>query len=126
MALERLGQWYCDQCGGVIQSAAQGVLEWKLTVRDDGKGYKKHEFKVVHVQVFSHKNHYNGCYHYIVEDHGDIGLRYFTGDLGMINMLAMIERERAHDEDYSGPEVDDLREWVELMRRFFIPYYESA
>ena len=44
----------------------------------------------------------------------------------MVNMLAFLDPGPFHVPKYRGPEVADLREFAEIMRRLFIPYYEEA
>ncbi len=126
MALEPLGQWYCDRCGGVIASADQGWLEWLNDRGKDGTSLVRHDFHIVHLQGYSPKAHSYGCFFYHEEAHGSIGLDHYAGPRGFINMMSLIDEGRHCNEEYSGPFVRDLREWAELMRRLFLPNYESA
>lgn len=41
-------------------------------------------------------------------------------------VLSMIDPGVYHSPTYRGPEVSDIREWVEIFRRLFVPYYEEA
>src|SRR4051812_36903442 len=120
MALQPLGQWYCDRCGGVIASAEQGWLEWLYDQDKDRESRIKHSFHIVHHQSYSPKAHSYSCYFYERKLHGSMHLNHYIGTLGLINMLSLIDEGSLHDEDYSGPFVRNLREWAELMRRLFL------
>ncbi len=120
--LTPLEQWYCDNCGEVIQSAREGYLEWL----NDGKA---HSFKIVHHAPASPRRPGGGdCYHYTRHRHRrDINLDSFVGPAGMARLLSFLDVGPIHDPDAEhSPQVQNMREFAELMRRLTIPYYEEA
>jgi len=115
MKLTPLQQWICDSCGELIQSPEEGWVEW---VR--GEGDKCGEFKIVHQLVYSPRKPRKGCYHHTNRGGRlDIHLSRFIGPEGLIELYAFLDP--AH-----GPGIADMGEFIELMRRLTIIYYEEA
>ncbi len=112
--MEPLRQWVCDHCRELIAKPGHGWLEW---IDDEGGA---HSFKIVH---------WGGdCYHHTGHlDMADAYLSDYLGADGMPKLLSFLDLGPYHDpEGKSVPGVKDLREFVELMRRLTIPYYEEA
>jgi hypothetical protein len=56
----------------------------------------------------------------------DVNLSDFLGEIGIINLLCMIDPGPYHSRVFKGPSIKDFREFVEIARRLTIPYYEEA
>lgn len=130
MELEPLQEWICEGCGQKIESANEGILEWCNEPAKGGNHPKRYGFKIVHGDLLDPSTGREiSCSHY--KGHGSpphsySALASFVGDLGLNYLLGLLDPGRHHDPDYSGPEVKDLREWTELVRRLHVPYYEEA
>jgi hypothetical protein len=68
----------------------------------------------------------DGCYYSNAERGGDLDLPFFLGTQGLIEAANWIDLGSAWDEEYRGPEVENLREWAVIFRRLHLPYYEEA
>jgi hypothetical protein len=122
MLLRPLEQWICDHCGEIIESPEQGFLEW---IRDEND--KRYDFKIVHHAPYSPRRPSGHCYHHDdISGRQDLPLKHFVGGEGSAHLLSFLDVGPYHEEDYPGPRVRDIREFVELMRRLTIPYYEEA
>jgi hypothetical protein len=114
MKLEPLQQFTCDECGELIKSPKDGWLEWLISTSSDGR--KLHGFRIVHHAPASPRKQHNGhCQypsHFLI---GDMHLEHFLGPDGLANLLSMFERP-----------FEDQQEFVEIIRRLHIPYYEEA
>jgi len=123
MLLKPLEQWICDECETIIQSPDQGWLEWL-----HGPGFRdNYGFRIVHSVPFSPGQPDSHCQAYA--NHGavnDLPLTSASGPRAMAMLLALLDVGPLHENDYKGPLVRDIREWVELARRLTIPYYEEA
>jgi len=118
--LEPLKQWICDTCGGVIESAKEGWIEW-LEDGDTIWFNSAHGFKIVH--------HSQDCFTYPERlGPSDMNLSHYAGEKGYIHLLSFLDLGRyiMKDEDYKGPRVKSMREFVEILRRLTLPYYEEA
>jgi hypothetical protein len=120
--LKPLQQWVCDGCGELIQEPAHGYLEW---LQED---HKAHGFRVVHHAPRSPRRSGGGsCYRYTNHfGRSDLDLKTFLGPTGVPVLLRFLDPGPYHVPEYVGPEVRDVREWVELFRRLHTPYYEEA
>jgi hypothetical protein len=114
MELEPLEQWICDTCGELIAEAKDGWLEWQRKERPDGS-YGRFAFRICHHLLASPRKKENpeGCYRN-KQSHNH--LREFLGPDGLTAFVGMIERG----------EIDDLKNWAEIVRRLFTPGYEEA
>jgi hypothetical protein len=118
--LEPLKQFICDKCGGTINSPRDGWVEW-LEQGDDTMFNSQYGFKIVHANP--------KCYFYPdPEFPGSLGMPLidFTGASGYIWLLCFLDLGPLVMENYKGPRVRDMREFVELMRRLTLPYYEEV
>lgn len=119
-ALIPLQQWVCDTCGDLIEDPEHGYTEW---VRDRVPPQKERGFRIVHHALYSPRKPYRDCYTY----HGSsVPLTDFLGENGMVRILSFLDVGELHATTYPGPEVADLREYVEFVRRLRVPYYEEA
>lgn len=122
--LNPLTQFYCDTCGGLINSPEEGWIEW-IT-----KDNQVHSFRIIHhflhSPIASPTN--EGCYQHTWKlGKSDSHLDHFIDeDYKMARILKFLDIGPYHDPDYIGSKVTDIREYVEMVRRFTIPYYEEA
>ena len=122
MKLEPLEQWICDACGEVIETPGDGYLEWL-----SGDDHKAHSFRIVHHAPKSPRKPGGDCYAYTkASGRMDLDLDAHVGPSGLPHLLTFLDAGEYHQRDYQGPEVRNVREWVELFRRLQLPYYEEA
>lgn len=122
MKLKPLEEFICDFCGEIIRTPAEGWLEWLV----DPVSQKSYGFRIVHHATSSPRK-LGGCYQYSHrEDVRDLQLNDFTGREGLARLLSFLDEGPYHSPEYHGPEVRDLREFTEILRRLEIPYYEEA
>lgn len=124
MGMQPLEQWICDRCDVLIANVDDGWLEWI----SDSQNRKSHSFKIVHHISASPRRPNRDCYHYSGRrDRADNHLIHFVGPAGLANLLSFIDMGPYLDPDGENvPRVSDLREFTELARRLFLPYYEEA
>ena len=109
--LTPLKQWYCDNCGEVIDNPKDGWLEWYHDKEDynNNEGYRivHHDKKCMYDDkvLFSENK--------LVSD---MHLTDYVGPDGLVKLLSAIELNK----------VKDNSELVEIIRRLHIPYYEEA
>jgi len=120
--LEPLRQWICDACGQIISAPDHGFVEWKETDRG-----KKYGFRIVHNAKYSPRKDNGGdCFYSHQERGGDLYLERIIGLEGLVTLTSWIDVGEWHHDDYPGPSVLNLREWVTLVRRVQLPHYEQA
>ncbi|MEK7449470.1 MAG: hypothetical protein AAB019_08300 [Planctomycetota bacterium] len=125
MKLQPLKQWICDGCGKIIKDIEDGYIEYIEGV--EGNHYKAKDFRIVHHASKSPKKPDGNCYKY--EKTGTwntIALSEFVGNNGLAQLLTLIDIGPIHSPQFSGPHVQDLREWTDFCRRLHFPYYEEA
>ena len=110
--LEPLRQWICDVCGEVIDTPEAGLVTWR---RDDN--YSSYSFKIVHRERCDLKTHWSSLH-----------LTAFVGEPGLTYLMSFLSPgplivRRA---EQGRPEVNNLDEFVDLVRRVQTPYYEEA
>lgn len=120
-----LKQFICDTCGEIIEKPEDGYLEWVYS--DDGM---QREFNIVHHGGSSPRKKYNhnGCYQH-ADRHGrmDEALNQSIDPNRMMAfLLKFIDMGRYHDPDRGHIAKVNISEYVELVRRLTIPYYEEA
>jgi hypothetical protein len=116
-----LEQWICDTCGDVIESVDDGWIEWLVDYSTSPP--QSYSFRICHHLTASPRGGSDGCYAHIHEGNtADLHLHQFT----LIEYLSALDVGRIHQPKFKGAGVRDLREWVELGRRLFLPYYEEA
>lgn len=125
-----LKQFYCDTCGEIINSPEEGWIEWISKYNEVSGLDDIHSFRIVHhyscSPLASTKKY--GCYQHTDEDgRSDVHLQDFIcEEYKMANILRFLDIGSYHVPDYKGSGIVDLREYVEIVRRFTIPYYEEA
>ena len=117
-----LKQWICDTCAEVIESPEHGWLEW----RQDENG-KASDFNIVHHIEHSPRKLGGGdCYPFRgLSSHLD---RY-VGENGLPHLLCLLDEDihiNLVNEHDSYPDVKYIKQWMELVRRLQVQYYEEA
>jgi hypothetical protein len=120
--LKPLEQWYCDKCGEVIASARDGSIEW--LVEDDVAD----AFRVVHRAGASPRYPGGDCYfHTAHRGRHERQLDGCVGPAGLPYLLSFLDLGPVHDPNEERTmRVRSVREFVEIMRRLTLPYYEEA
>ncbi len=118
--LKPLQQWFCDRCGEVIEKPEDGWVHW----RTDG-GLKIREIEILHHLKASPRGGQLGCYPPRMEK--DRALNTMLGPRGLIVLLSYMDVGEYHDKEATElNRVGDVRNWVTVMRRLHLPYYEEA
>lgn len=106
-----LKQWYCDNCGEVINKPGDGWFEWYHEIGEQGNN---EGYRIVHND---RKCMYDDR-RLLAENksRSDMHLTAYIGLDGLISLLSHIEFNDAKDNS----------ELVEIIRRLHIPYYEEA
>jgi hypothetical protein len=118
MKMKPLEQFICDTCGEVINEPKDGCIEWKFN--EDGD---RSEFLIVHHKTKSLLEGENGCYQH---NDGMLPLENFLGARGIVQLTSFLDPGSYFGSDFESPDVLDIREYTELVRRLQIPYYEEA
>ena len=115
MKLTPLRQWICDTCGEIIKSPEEGWFEWY----DDRKTSLQSGFRIVH--------HRRPCMYDegVLRQQGklvsDLNLTTVIGSDGLGNLLFHIELS-----EKGVRKLKNLNEFIEILRRLHIPYWEEA
>ncbi len=131
MKLEPLKQWYCDTCGDVIEKPEDGWLEWVQEKTEAGR--LNCGFRIVHQFMASPRANPAGrdpeagsCYYSRKQLPMDSHLHHAL-DFGIAYVLNLLDVGEYHDPDKrEAGRVVSVREWSELVRRLYVPYYEQA
>lgn len=116
MKLEPLKQWICDSCGGIIESSEDGWWEYC----DDLETEIVSGFRIVH--------HQNSCMYNEKELRregkgvGDLPLGHMLESGGFGHLLHRLELSVTKKTD----EHIDIPEFIENIRRLYLPYWEEA
>lgn len=125
--MKPLEQFICDGCGEIIEESSQGYLEW-LSDPHSSSGLKEQEFgfRIVHHALHSPRKESQGdCYR--LGSSSSQPLVDALGDSGAAWRLHFLDVGAFHDPEGEGmPRAKNLREYVELLRRLTVPYYEEA
>jgi transcriptional regulator with XRE-family HTH domain len=117
--LRPLSQWICDTCGGLIETANAGWLEWIRSERDR----TNRQFKIVHQFVSSPRQIGARCYqHEEKAGRADNHLEYFA--MGAKREHSLLPPGSSLE--WPGLVVADLAEYLELHFRLYVPFYEEA
>jgi hypothetical protein len=118
MPLPPLHSFYCDTCGGIIRAPEEGLVEWRY--RNSGGQVLAHGFRIVHLEERCRAP---------LDEQAEIfatELGAFLGTEGLVHLLSLLDPGPAHEPEFAGPGVLDLREWAEFLRRTQVPHYEAA
>jgi hypothetical protein len=111
MAIKPLAKWQCDNCQQPV-TGETGFLEW-IEEEDLSKPLAR-RFYIVHNKI--------GCLHH--SEHvgrRDNHLHYYLGTDGLQKLL-----EIAGNAARGKRAVSDMIEFVEIIRRLQVPYFEQA
>ncbi len=107
--LKNKEQWFCDACGGIIQSDKDGMLEWESQISIEGAIDAKN-FRIVHGRWV------DGCIKNRSDENlSDGHLHWFTGPDGLNKLLSMFVRFNL-----------DNVEFTRIIRRIHIDHYEEG
>lgn len=122
MVMKPLQQWICDRCGQIVENPKDGWLEW---LSGDKENRQAHGFKLVHHATAAPTG--RRCYHYDNQyDRADMHLTDMIGP-NLPALYRFLDVGPRHDPDRRHlPGVRDLREFMEILRRLTLPYYEEA
>lgn len=118
--MEPLKQWVCDVCGHVIENNEDAYVVWG---RD--KSGKINKMRIVHKNYRLDDGTKTGCDWDQITYNESLPISCFLGAEGIAQLLALIDPGCFHVEDYAD-RIADVRLFVEMFRRFQIPYYEEA
>lgn len=109
-------QWLCDTCNTRINSPDDGTLEWTNATG------KSASFRICDRKIASPRT--NGCTVHVSPNED---LVHLVGRNGLAHLLAILDPGPIVDpKGQSIPDVEDVRAWVEVVRRLLIPQYEEA
>lgn len=104
--------WFCDKCGGIIETAEAGMLQW-VSVNKSDDTYSSHDMRIVHhPQCQFNEDHERQTDGGTVRDHH---LNYFLGADGLMILLGFIAQGEHPTDDV-----------LEIIKRLHIPGYEVA
>lgn len=111
--IEPLTRWHCDVCGDTVD-VEKGYVIWRSSDR------VRWDFKIIHKVICDDKSHGSS-----------LPLSYFLGPDGLIRLTSFLSYGEYHlrglEPDASGgATVRDMDEFVVLLRRLQIPFYEEA
>jgi hypothetical protein len=116
MKLVPLKQWICDTCGEIIEKADDGWFEWY----SDEKTSLETGFRIVH--------HRDSCMYndrvLVMQNRSpsDLNLVNLIGGAGLGYFLFSMELSEAKNEN----KLADIKEYIEIIRRLHLPYWEEA
>jgi hypothetical protein len=120
-----LKEFICDTCGEIIEKPEDGYVEWVYS--DDGM---QTQFNIIHHGGSSPRKKYNhdGCYQHANRNgRMDEPLNHCLDPNRMMAfLLRFIDMGRYHDPSGKYIAKVNISEYVELVRRLTIPYYEEA
>ncbi|MCD7975689.1 MAG: hypothetical protein LUG51_00500 [Tannerellaceae bacterium] len=126
--LEVFKQYVCDECGALIESPSQGLLEWRNKLDSNGKTIAT-GFRIVHHIVVSPLRGVRpeGCYRY-APDSPDSECRPLSSILPVATpfLMAFLHPGCFHSASRDSCRIKDFNEFADLVRRLTIPYYEEA
>lgn len=118
--MEPLKQWVCDVCGQVIENNEDAYVVWG---RDESGKIDK--MRIVHKNYRLDDGTKTGCDRDQITYNESLPISNFLGAEGVAQLLALVDPGCYHVEDYVD-RIADVRLFVEMFRRFQIPYYEEA
>jgi len=118
LKLEPLLQWICDKCGTIIQKPNEGMLVWRQNENGQAK-----DFRIVHKGNCDDKTLYTQSFE----------MNWLLGKKGIENFLYLlsdgyifVNHYKLNEPTQYKPKVENLNDFVDLFRRFQLPYYEAA
>ncbi|HLT41763.1 MAG TPA: hypothetical protein VKZ95_03585 [Sphingobacteriaceae bacterium] len=123
--LAPLKQFICDKCNNLIESPADGYVEWEqIILKGNPARLENLGFKIIHNSLSSPLEN---CFFYSHSTNGQSSsLIEFLNENQMPRLLSFLDAGPHHVPHYLGPEIQNMREFVEFARRLTLPYYEEA
>lgn len=115
--LTPLTQFICDTCKEVIKDPKDGWFE-RLHYWNEER-FVNENFRICHDRLACRK---------LDEEEDGVGtpLSQLVFPRGLPELFSLLDVGPYHQKKFLGPEVNDLREYMDILRRFTIPYYEEA
>lgn len=104
--------WYCDTCGGQITNPEEGYVTWNVDEQ-----HHEHGFVIIHKIGCDDERRPSG-----------VPLADLVGFDGLTRLLSFLSVGplRADDEHPTDPSITNIDEFVDLIRRLQLPFYEEA
>lgn len=109
LKLEPKKQWFCDFCGGIIQTEKDGMLEWDSFLPDE-REYTAENFRIVHHRAVE-KCRPKHADKYLADGH----LHWYTGPDGLSELLDISIRYKL-----------DQAKFNNIIRRLHVDYFEEG
>jgi len=120
-----LKQFICDKCDQIIEYQVDGNVEWEQIILERAPArLENFGFKIIHNSLSSP---FDDCFFYSHKTNGKFtALNDFQNENQMPRLLSFLDAGPHHVPHYLGPEIQNMREFVEFARRLTLPYYEEA
>ncbi len=128
--LRPLRQFYCDECGKIIESADDGAVEYLYSPGEGAEPTEIWGFRIVHNILASPKDScsYDEGHYLSVSGEStssvELNLARYLDHQGVSRLLAILEACRSGVMQFK--EKKDFGEFLDVFRRLQIPYYEEA
>jgi hypothetical protein len=114
-----VGPWYCDVCDDLITDPADGYVVWGRDGGDDGD-WRDRDYLIIHTGRCDPKG---------LEYPASLPLTAFMEVDGLTRLLSDLSigpLKLAGDDSRNTSHVENLNDFVDLVRRVQIPQYEEA
>lgn len=126
--LKKLTQFYCDECGEIIEKPEDGFVEWEDELKEKINKRFVRGFRIVHRKTKSpFRENREGCFKY--------GNSKYRSDDELSNFIkyklqriySLLDLGFMHDSEGDiGCRVENMKEFVDFAKRLTIPHYEEA
>lgn len=127
--LRPLEQFVCDECGAVIMTPWDGLIEW-VNIPDGQGGKIATGFRIIHQFSSSpfRMIRPDGCSHYAKNDNGERIQLNVIVPFANLFVLSFLDNQAFPDnkKEYKCNKVADIKKFAVLARRLTVPYYEQA
>lgn len=116
--LEPLNEFICDTCHQLIEDNSEGWFEWLQYYDHEKSRMVNEKFRICH--------HNKRCTKFF--SNPKASSMYLT-DLMKVapyQLISFLDGNISPKDEYKGPEINDMEEYVELAKRLTVPYYEEA
>ncbi|MCQ5129121.1 hypothetical protein NE562_05570 [Butyricicoccus faecihominis] len=118
--MEPFKQWTCDVCGKIIDNSEDAYVVWGTDESD-----KIDKMRIVHKNYRHEDGTLTGCDLDQKTFNRSLPISAFLGGAGIAQLLSLIDPGEMHTSECRD-NIADMRMFVEMFRRFQIPYYEEA
>ena len=126
--LRPLRQFYCDECGKLIESVDGGAVEYLYSPGEGAKPTKIWSFRIVHSILASPKDSCSHDESHFISGKStssmELNLGRYLGHQGVSRLLAILEACRSGVMQFKDDK--EFGEFLDVFRRLQIPYYEEA